>query len=178
MLESPFLNAEGALMVNWADWAIVAILGLSTVISLVRGFIREALSLFIWAAAFVIAAIFHQQLAAYLTHLVDTPSLRALVAWIALFFGVLISGSLISFLLGQLVESTGLSGTDRLLGAVFGAFRGFIVVMAILIILPGLLPVSQDPWWQQSLLIPYFLTCEDWVMETAGQLLEFFKSHF
>ena len=161
---------------NWADWAIIAILGLSTLISLVRGFVREALSLLIWVVAFVVAAVFHQQLAGHLVNMVDTPSLRALVAWILLFFGVLISGSLISFLLGQLVESTGLSGTDRLLGAVFGAFRGFIVVMAILIILPGLLPVSQDPWWQRSVLIPYFLSCEDWVMDTGQQLFEFLKS--
>ena len=161
---------------NWADWAILAILGLSTLISIVRGFVREALSLFIWAAAFVIAAVFHQQVAVYLQDLIDTPSLQALVAWIVLFFGVLIAGSLISFLLGQLVESTGLSGTDRLLGAVFGGFRGFIVIMVILIILPGLLPVTQDPWWRDSRLIPYFLACEQWVMDLGNQLLEFFKS--
>ena len=124
------------------------------------------------------ATIFHQALAGHLGHWVDTPSLRALVAWIVIFFGVLMSGSLLSFLLGQLVESTGLTGTDRLLGAIFGAMRGFIVVMAILIILPGVLPVAQDPWWQQSVLIPYFLACEDWVMNAGVQLLEFFKSLF
>lgn len=165
-------------LLNWADWAIVAILSLSTLISIVRGFVREALSLFIWAAAFLVASIFHPQIAVLFDNVVDTPSLRALVAWILLFFGVLVSGSLFSFLLGQLIESTGLSGTDRLLGAVFGAFRGFIVVMVILIIIPGLLPVSQDRWWQQSVLIPYFLACEDWVMDTGGQLLDFFKSLF
>ncbi|MCK9503034.1 MAG: CvpA family protein [Porticoccaceae bacterium] len=163
---------------NWADWAIVAILGFSILISIVRGFIREALSLLIWAAAFVGATVFHQEMAGYFASLVDTPSLRALVAWVVLFFGILMAGSLLSFLLGQLVETTGLSGTDRLLGSVFGALRGFIVVMVVLIILPGVLPVSQDSWWQNSLLIPYFLACEDWVMDTGSNLLAFFKSLF
>jgi len=163
---------------NWADWAIVAVLGFSILISIVRGFVREALSLVIWAAAFLGATVFHQEMSVYFVDLVDTPSLRALVAWVVLFFGILMAGSLISFLLGQLVESTGLSGTDRLLGSVFGALRGFIVVMVILIIVPGVLPVSQDAWWQNSLLIPYFLACEDWVMEVGSSLLSFFKSLF
>ena len=163
---------------NWADWAIVAILGLSILISLVRGFVREALSLVIWALAFIGATVFHQELAPLLSNLIETPSLRALSAWIALFFGILMLGSLVSFLLGQLVESTGLTGTDRLLGSVFGALRGFILVMAILIILPGILPVTQDSWWQQSLLIPYFLACEEWVMSVGNDILDFFKSQF
>ncbi|MGD9661663.1 MAG: CvpA family protein [Porticoccaceae bacterium] len=178
MLESTLFWGEGDDQLNWADWAIVAILGFSILISIVRGFIREALSLLIWAAAFLGATIFHQEVAVYFSNLVDTPSLRALVAWVVLFFGILMAGSLISFLLGQLVETTGLSGTDRLLGSVFGALRGFIVVMVVLIILPGILPVSQDPWWQNSVLIPYFLACEDWVMEAGSRLLTFFKSLF
>jgi len=163
---------------NWADWAIVAILGFSTLISIARGFIREALSLAIWAAAFLGAMVFHQEAAVYFAGLVDTPSLRALVAWVALFFGILMVGSLFSFLLSHLVASTGLSGTDRLLGSLFGAARGFIVVMTILIVLPGVLPVSQDVWWQDSVLIPYFLACESWVMDAGASVLSFFKAFF
>jgi membrane protein required for colicin V production len=163
---------------NWADWAIVGIMGLSILISLVRGFIREALSLVIWAVAFFGATVFHQPLAGHLNNLIETPSLRALVAWISLFFAILMLGSLISFLLGQVVKSTGLTGTDRLLGSVFGALRGFILVMAILIIVPGVLPVTQDRWWQESMLIPYFLACEDQVMAWGNDLVSFFKSQF
>ena len=163
---------------NWADWAIVAILGFSTIISVIRGFVREALSLAVWALAFLGAAVFHQEVALYFTDLVDTPSLRALVAWVVLFFTILITGSLAVFLISQLVESTGLSGTDRFLGSLFGAARGFIVVMALLIIVPGILPVSQDAWWQESVLIPYFLACENWVMEAGSALLTFIKTLF
>jgi len=161
---------------NWADWAIVAVLGFSVLISIARGFVREALSLAIWAAAFLGAMIFHQEAAVYFTDLVETPSLRALVAWVVLFFTILMAGSLFSFVLSHLVESTGLSGTDRLLGSLFGAMRGFIVVMTVLLVLPGVLPVSQDSWWQNSVLIPYFMACEGWVMDMGTSVLAFFKS--
>ncbi len=122
--------------------------------------------------------LFHTRLAVYFDGLIDTASLRALAAWVVLFFGVLMAGSLLNFLLGQLVESTGLSGTDRLLGTVFGAFRGFVVIMALVILLPAALPVEKDEWWQESTLIPHFLECEDWARDASARVMTFFKSLF
>ncbi len=163
---------------NWADWAILAILGVSILIGVVRGFIRECLSLVIWVAAFIVAMLFHTRLAVYFAGFIDAASLRALAAWGTLFVGVLMAGSLVSFLLGQLVRSTGLTGTDRLLGTVFGAFRGFVVVMALLILLPAALPVVEDAWWRESALIPHFLACEEWVRDVAAEVAAFFQSLF
>lgn len=40
----------------WVDYAILAIIGLSTVISLIRGFVKEAISLIVWIAAFFVAS--------------------------------------------------------------------------------------------------------------------------
>ena len=121
----------------------------------------------IWLAAAVIASIFHDQLASLMSDLIDTPSLRMLAAWIVLFVAVLLVGSILNYLLGKLVKATGLSGTDRLLGLVFGAIRGLIIVMVILIILPKILPVMEDQWWLESTLIPYFMQYEDWARETG-----------
>jgi len=160
---------------NWADWAIVTILGLSAVISLVRGFVREAMSLVIWVAAFAVAMLFYVRLSVFFDNLIATPSLRLLAAWLALFVGMLILGGLINILLGQLVEATGLSGTDRLLGVIFGVARGLILVMVILIFLPQILPVERDAWWQESLLIPHFLELEGWARQTASDVTNFFK---
>ena len=56
-------------MLNWADYSILGVVGLSTAISLVRGFVREALSLVIWVAAFWVAATFAQDLAELLCDL-------------------------------------------------------------------------------------------------------------
>jgi len=163
---------------NWADWAIVGVLGLSALISVVRGFIKEAVSLLIWVGAAVIASIFHERLAVWLVDLIGQPSLRVVAAWVILFISVLILGGLVNFLLGQLVKATGLSGTDRLLGMVFGVARGLIIVMVVLILLPQAIPVDQDSWWQQSVLIPEFLEFEDWARDVGSSFSNFFKQLF
>tara|TARA_R110001592_G_scaffold171117_4_gene409249 strand:+ start:14885 stop:15379 length:495 start_codon:yes stop_codon:yes gene_type:complete len=161
---------------TWADWAIIAVLGLSTLISVVRGFVKEAVSLLIWLTAAIVASIFHDQLAALMTDWIDTPSLRMLAAWVSLFVAVLIVGSILNYLLGKLIQATGLSGTDRLLGMFFGLVRGLVILMVILIILPKMLPVTEDQWWIESTLIPYFMQYEDWARETGTAVLNFLKN--
>ena len=157
-------------MMNWADWVLLGIVGISCLISIKRGFFREAISLGIWAAAFFVAVSFHQQLAALMTEAITTASLRYLVAFVLLFGLTLIVGSMVNYLFYELVKMTGLTGTDRALGVVFGLARGVIIVMALLIFLPMLMPVQQDSWWQESTLIPQFLLMETWSRETFSQI--------
>ncbi|WP_297187239.1 CvpA family protein [uncultured Porticoccus sp.] len=161
---------------NWADWAIIAVLGFSVLISAVRGFIKEALSLVIWLAAAIIASIFHDELALWLVDLISTPSLRMLTAWITLFIVVLIIGGICSYLLGKLVEATGLTGTDRLLGVLFGLTRGLIIIMVVLLVLTEILPVTEDLWWQESRLISFFMQFENFAREAGAAVLGFLKN--
>lgn len=163
---------------NWADWAIIAVLGVSVLISVIRGFVREAMSLVVWAAALAVAMFFYQHLALWLVDVIDTPSLRFVVAWLVLFIAVLIVGGMVNYLLGQMIRATGLSGTDRLLGVIFGGARGAIVVLVVLIVLPGILPVDEDPWWRESLLVPEFLRFEGWARDTAMTVTQFFRELF
>ena len=153
---------------NGADWAIVAVVVLSALISLARGFVREALSLLVWFVAFVVAFFFSDRLAPLLGNLVELPSLRYLAAFAILFVCTLIVGSVVNFLIVQLVRITGLSAIDRLLGVMFGICRGVLIALLILIFLPIFIPVEQDPWWQQSRLIPRVLVLENWSRETAS----------
>lgn len=146
-----------------ADWVIVGILALSVVVSLFRGFVREAFSLATWVVAGVLAFRFSDLVALRLENWVDTPSVRMISAFLLVFIGILIIGSLLSVLVGQMVKHTGLSGTDRMLGGLFGLARGVaIVVMAV--ILAGLTPFPDDPWWDESALLPYFETMAEQVV--------------
>ena len=154
---------------NWADWTIVAILGISCLISLMRGFVREALSLLSWLAASLVAMVYHQRLADVFARWIETPSIRVLLAYLALFVGTLLIGSLISMLVASLLRASGLSGFDRVLGLAFGVARGLLIVLALVILLPMAIPVNQDPWWRQSLLIPHFEIMEGWAMETFSE---------
>lgn len=139
----------------WVDYLILGIIGLSALIGLVRGLVREVASLAIWIGAVLVAWTFYQPLAEALTPWISTPSVRLGAAFLILVFTVLILGALVGHLLSLLVEKTGLTGTDRLLGVVFGTARGALLV-ALLVFLAGLTPLPEDAWWQESTLVGRF----------------------
>ncbi|AZL67753.1 MULTISPECIES: CvpA family protein [Pseudomonas] len=146
---------------TWVDWAIIAIIAVSSLISLKRGFVKEALSLVIWIVAGALAWMFGGSLSVYLESYIQTPSMRTIAGCAILFVATLLVGAMLNFLIGELIRVTGLSGTDRFLGTAFGAARGaLLVVVAVGLLSLG--PVQQDPWWQESRLIPQFLLVADW----------------
>ncbi|MCE1114088.1 CvpA family protein [Pseudomonas sichuanensis] len=146
---------------TWVDWAIIAIIAISSLISLKRGFVKEALSLVIWIVAGALAWMFGGSLSVYLESYIQTPSMRTIAGCAILFVATLLVGAMLNFLIGELIRVTGLSGTDRFLGTAFGAARGaLLVVVAVGLLSLG--PVQQDPWWQESRLIPQFLLVADW----------------
>jgi len=147
---------------NWADFAILGIIAVSALISLWRGFFKEALSLTSWVAAIWVALAFADEMARLLADWIDTPSVRQAVAMSVLFVAVLLLGGLINYLIGQLVKKTGLEGTDRVLGSVFGAVRGGLVV-AVLVLVGGMTVLPQDEWWQSSQLMPHFEQLALWL---------------
>jgi membrane protein required for colicin V production len=86
---------------------------------------------------------------------------------------VLLVGGLANYLLGKLVASTGLSGTDRLLGGVFGAARGLVLIVAVLLV-SGFTPLPADPWWKESATIERMMPLVEW---GAGFLPESVAEH-
>ncbi len=161
---------------NWADWFIVGVVSLSCVVSLLRGFVQEAMSLAVWFLAIAVAMLFGEQLSGLMEAKISTPSLRNIIAFSSLFVVTMVLGSLVSKLLGQLVNSVGLGSTDRILGMLFGFARGVIIVLALLIFVPAVVDVQYDDWWQTSQLIPHVLRLEDWSREMAGDVIGFFSS--
>ena len=147
---------------NWVDFVLLGIIFVSLSISLVRGFVREAFSLAAWIIAFWVGWTFFRELAVHFEPWVSVPSLRLGLAFATLLLVTLILGAMVNFLVSQLVEKTGLTGTDRLLGLFFGVARGALLV-AILVLLAGLTPLPNDPWWQESRLIPYFQELAVWL---------------
>ncbi|MCW8092593.1 CvpA family protein [Alteromonas sp. ASW11-130] len=149
---------------NWVDFSILGIIAVSTLISLMRGFVKEAISLVVWFAALFIASQFYADLAVYLTR-IDDQLLRNGAAIAVLFITTLILGGLVNVALGQLVQMSGLTGTDRALGLVFGALRGVLIVSALLFFLDTFTPAAESQWWGQSVLIPEFTVIVEWFFE-------------
>jgi len=153
--------ASNGFGLSWFDWILVALIALSTAMSLGRGFVREALSLGTWVAAFVVARLFYAEMDALLASIITDALIRGIAAFAALFIGTLLVGALIAFLLGALINATGLSSTDRVLGMVFGLARGSVIA-TVSIGLLSLTPLVNDAWYQRSMLAPYFETVADW----------------
>lgn len=161
------------MVLNWADWAIIGIITISGLYSLRGGFMKEALSLVTWVAAFIVARLFAPSLSTLLDDLLQTPSLRMGAAFVLLFIATLMVGAVINNLISMLVEATGLSTTDRILGIGFGVIRGGLIIVVITALLVRT-PVTEDIWWAESELIPHFLLMETWTRDTAteiGQLI-------
>ncbi|OTQ30686.1 colicin V production protein [Gilliamella apicola] len=140
---------------NWVDITIIGIIAFSASVSIIRGFVREALSLVSWVLAFSIAGHFYTYITQYLTYF-ENDMVRIAVAITILFFATLLVCSVVSYVIGQLIQKTGLSGTDRVLGICFGVLRGILVVAALLFLVDTFTSLSKSPYWTESQLIPHF----------------------
>ncbi|MCB1705369.1 MAG: CvpA family protein [Halioglobus sp.] len=157
-------------MVDWqqfnsADWAIIVIIGLSVLLSLWRGFIREAASLAGWVAAFVIANMFVGEMAALLSQWIVNTTGRYVVAYAVLFAGTLIMVGVLGRIATQLVRATGLTLLDRLLGTAFGFARGVIIVLVLVYLLRQLAPPQNLVWLDQAQLMPHVEMLGQWVRQ-------------
>jgi len=159
---------------NVFDWILVAIIAASSVFGLLRGFVKELLSLASWVAAFFVARLFSFKLSSFMVDWIDQPQFRLIAAFAILFAATLIVGALINNVFSRLVSATGLTGTDRLFGMVFGIVRGGLLVI-VMVSLLSLTPVSNDLWWQNSLIIPHFILVDEWsykMSSSASGLLD------
>ena len=146
------------------DYAILGILLISSFISLVRGFVKEALSLAGWILAFWISLSFAVPLSKLLAASMDDPTLRLILAFVVLFILTLIVSAVINFFASRLVQRTGLTGTDRFLGVIFGFLRGALLV-SVLVLLAGLTTLPKEPWWDDSFLLFRFQAIAMWIRE-------------
>ncbi|GAA0902209.1 CvpA family protein [Luteibacter anthropi] len=147
---------------NWADYTILAVLFISVLIGLARGLISEVLSLVIWVVAFGVAWAFGPTLADYFAGTISVPTARAAIGYGLCFISVLLCGAVVRFMISRLISSTGLGGTDRLCGMIFGLARGVLIVSLVVFIL-GFTPLPNDPWWRQSTMLGQFAAPAAWI---------------
>ena len=148
----------------WIDYVIIGIIALSAVISIVRGFVKEVLSLVAWILAFWVALTFSPQFSVLLSDYISTPSISLFTAFSGLFIVTLILSALVNNLIAAIVVKTGLSGTDRMLGVLFGLLRG-VAIVTLLVLLAAATPMPNDAWWQNAVLIEHFEKLAIWVRQ-------------
>ena len=132
------------------DYAVLGVIGLSVLLSILRGFLRETLSLAGWVAAFFVAKLYVLQLAPLLPESIPGESLRLLAAFLILFLATLLVASLLAIALAEVFKKIGLGWLDRWLGALFGMARGILIV-SIVVLLGGLTTLPHETFWRNAM---------------------------
>jgi membrane protein required for colicin V production len=164
---------EAGNIFNWIDYIILTIILLSTLIGILRGFIKESISLLVWIAAIIIAVKFFPMAGNYL-HQRYVTSLAAanVIGFSGLFLSTLLIGLVVSVLLTLLIEHTGLTATDRLLGIIFGLARGILIV-SLLLMLVNVSALELNGSIERSSLSKAFAPITKWLTEALPKTLEY-----
>jgi len=142
---------------NALDYAILVVLLLSVLIGVVRGAVREIVNVVGWVAGFIAAQTFTPDLVPYFSDWMVDPAIRHVVAWILIFFCVVISISVIGSLIAEGVRKLGLGTLDRIVGAAIGALRGALVLL-LLTLAAGLTTFPRATIWKEASLTPWLET--------------------
>jgi membrane protein required for colicin V production len=161
---------------NAVDGLVLLIFGLSIIFGLMRGFVKEAISLASWIAAAIVASTFASPLARHFSgvstaaqttvgsamSLGNSVSLMTLaICFVVLFIGTLFIGSIIGYILSGAVSMTGLGFLNRILGAAFGFARGYLMVI-IFMFVAELTPMGSQQAWAQSTFVQQFQPTVVW----------------
>jgi membrane protein required for colicin V production len=158
------------------DWLLLAVIGVSAVLGLIRGFIGVLASLLAWLLAGWAASRFGAQLALWLSQ-DDVPGAGQVLAGYALsFLVVLLFVGAVGWGVRKLVQSAGLSGLDRTMGLALGLARGGFIA-CVLVLLMGLTTLPRDADWRASRVLPLLLPgarwLSDWLPAWAAAELDF-----
>ncbi len=146
------------------DWIIAAIFLISILVGILRGFIKEVLSLTSWILAFWLGNRFCQEAGEFLSGFINIPAeaFRIAAGFALVFIGTLFLFAIISFAISKLFMHGAIKGTDRVLGVVSGAVRAGAIVVAIILVARGL-GFDNSQWWNQSKLMPHFMPVANYV---------------
>ena len=135
---------------TWFDYAVITVIGLSVLLAVFRGVVREITALAGWAAALILSGMFAQEVAQWLpgswSHM-----LRAVIAYVVIFLSVLLLSGITGLVLAKLFRAAGLGFTDRAVGALFGFVRGAVIVF-VGVMFAGLTSLPKEPFWREAAL--------------------------
>jgi membrane protein required for colicin V production len=139
------------------DWILLALLAASMLLGALRGLVYEVLSVMGWIAAFLLAQWFAPTVAEKLPMQGSGETLRFAAAFVLVFIASVFAAGLISALMKKLISAVGLRPVDRILGAIFGAFRGLILLLALSVVV-HMTALHESEWWLESKGGPMLMT--------------------
>jgi membrane protein required for colicin V production len=139
------------------DWILLALLAASMLLGALRGLVYEVLSVMGWIAAFLLAQWFAPTVSEKLPMQGSGETLRFAAAFVLVFIASVFAAGLISSLMKKLISAVGLRPVDRILGAIFGAFRSLILLLALSVVV-HMTALHESDWWLESKGGPMLMT--------------------
>ena len=135
------------------DGFLVVVVGLSVLISLLRGAVYEIVTLLGWIGGVWFAAHFAPSLGARYLQAVDNVEMRLLAAYAMCFVVVVLCAGILASALRLLLRATGLGLFDRSMGALIGLAKG-VALSLLLVALAAQTALAQSAMWKTAVLIP------------------------
>jgi len=167
---------------NWLDWVLILLLAFSIVASFRKGFSRELIELISVIVALFCGLWFYGSAGAILEPYVKSPGVAHFCGFLIVFIGVLLAGAIIGMLFSRLVKAAGLTFFDRVLGAGFGAVRGLLMSVALIVAIVAFTPSNGDAAPNavvHSRLAPYVIdTAHLFASIAPRELKDSFRKHY
>jgi membrane protein required for colicin V production len=145
---------------HWSQWTFLdfvflVIILVSTGFALMKGLVREIISLVALLGGFILAALYYPVVARWFLNLTKTEAIANLIGFLLIFLACLLIGAVAAFIVNRFIKMASLKWIDRLMGGIFGFLRGWAVASVIALALIAF-PVSQEPM-ARSVFAPYLL---------------------
>jgi membrane protein required for colicin V production len=158
------------------DYIVLIIIGLSVILSVMRGMIREVLAIVGLVAAFYVGVTYTNQLVPMMPVDIPNDALRVLAAFLVLFLGTLLLATLLGIALSAIFKKAGLGWLNRFLGALFGVARGLLIV-CVIVFLAGLTDMPKDARWRNAMfsapIEALVLSLLPWVPESIAKHVKY-----
>lgn len=149
--------------ISTPDLIISSMIGLSILIGIARGFVKESISLITWLVAIALSILYAGDLSEHMTF-TKVTLVRSLISFLLIFVSIVLVGAIINYMVGAFIRKTPFSAPDRILGSLFGLFRG-VAFVSVLVLLAGLTPLPEAPWWQSSYMVSRFQVFAIWLKD-------------
>lgn len=132
------------------DIILLAVMLISAILAMVRGFMREVLSIASWAAAAVLTIYAYPKLLPMAKQYVNHDLAASGIVIGGVFLGTLLIVSVVTIKISDMILDSRVGALDRTLGFLFGLARGLLIVVVAFLFFVWLVPERSQPEWVKN----------------------------
>ncbi len=129
------------------DVILLGVMLVSGLLAMIRGFMREILSIAAWGAAAIVTLYSFQKLLPSAKTYISNDTIAMVVVVAGVFIGTLILVSIVTVRISDMILDSRIGALDRTLGFLFGLARGLLIVVVAFLFFSWLVPDKQRPDW-------------------------------